>query len=89
MLEFGAIDFDDGTRAAEENFGGSLHNSRLARACRPEEEKISYRPPRGIQAGRKNLKQFDKCLNAFILAHNLLAQGLLKLNGLCAPNIRI
>jgi len=89
MLEFGAIDFDDGARAAEKNFSRSLHNSRLARARRPEEKKISYRPPRGIQAGRKDLKQFDKCLNALVLPHNLLAQSLLKLNGLCAPNIRI
>jgi hypothetical protein len=89
MLEFGAINLDHGAGTAKENFGRSLDNASLARARGPEKQKIADRPSRGIQAGGKNLEQFDERLDALILAHNLLAQSLLKLNGLCAPNIRI
>ena len=80
VLEFRAIDLDDGARAAKQDLRRRFHDARLARPSRPQEQQIAHRPPRRIQSRGKHLEQIDERLHALVLPDDLRAQRLLKLD---------
>src|ERR1700739_2753411 len=88
VLEFGAVDFDDGAWAAEENFGGGFDDAGLAGAGGAEEEQVADRPTGGVEPRGKDLEQLDERLNAVVLADDFRAQGILKFNGVRAADTR-
>src|SRR5229473_2203983 len=89
MLEFGAVDFDDGAGAAEENFGRGFDDAGLAGAGGAEEEQIADGAAGGVETGGENLEQLDERLDAVVLADDFRAQRVLKFNGVRAADTRI
>ena len=89
VLELGAVDFDDGAGAAEENFGGGFDNARFAGASGPEEEQVADGAAGGVESSGKDLEQLDERLNAVVLADDFRAQSVLKFNGVRAADTRI
>ncbi len=89
VLEFRAIDFDDGARAAKQNFRRRFHDARFAGARRPEEQQVANRTARGIQSGGEDLEELDERLHALVLPDDLGTQRLLKLDGFRAAYIWI
>src|ERR1700692_3073648 len=88
VLEFGAVDFDDGAGAAEENFCGGFDNAGLAGAGGPEEEQIADGAAGRVESSGENLEQLDESLNAVILADDFRTQSVLKFNGVRAADTR-
>ena len=89
VLEFGAIHLDHRARIAEQHFGRRFHDARLARARRPEEQKIPHRPSRRIQAGAKHLIQVHDGLHRFVLSDDLPPQPSLEIARLHAAQGRV
>src|SRR5579859_118580 len=89
VLEFGAVDLDDGAGAAKKNFSGGFDNTGLAGAGRPEEEQVADGTAGRIKSSGEDLEQLDERLNTVVLADNLRAQGILKFNGVRAADTRI
>src|SRR5579863_2719692 len=89
VLELGAVDLDDGARAAEENFGGGFDDARFAGAGGAEEEQVADGPAGRVESSGEDLEQFDERLNAVVLAYDLRAQGILEFNGVRAADTRI
>src|ERR1039458_8572843 len=63
--------------------------SRLARTGRPQKQQIAHRTARSIQPSQKHLIDFRDLLDRLILAHNLPAQGSLKVPSVVATAVRI
>src|SRR5260370_12489951 len=80
VLEFGAVDLDDGAGAAEENFSGGFDDAGLAGAGRAEEEQIADGAARGVESGSEDLEQLDERLNAICLAERFGAPPLFKIH---------
>src|SRR5271157_297506 len=89
VLEFGAVDLDDGAGAAEENFGGGFNDAGLAGAGGADKKQIADGAPGGVESSGEDLEQLDEGLNAVVLADDFRAQGILKLNGVPAAYIGI
>src|ERR1700746_2841096 len=89
VLELGAVNLDNGARAAEENFGGGFDDSGLAGAGGPGGEEMAAGAPGRVESSGEDLEQFDKRLNAVVLADDLRAQGILEFNGVRAADTRI
>ncbi len=89
MLELGAIDLDAGPRVAKQRLRHRLHHPRFAGAGRPQEQQIAHGTVRRIQASQKHLIDFRYLFDRLILAHNLPAQGSLKVTGVVAAAARI
>src|SRR5690242_8215112 len=78
VLEFGAVDLDDGAWAAEQNFGGGFDDAGLARAGGAEEEQVADRAAGRVESSGEDLEQLDERLNAVVLADDLRAQCVLE-----------
>jgi hypothetical protein len=89
VLEFGAVDFDDGAGAAEENLRGGFNDAGFAGAGGAEEEQIADGASGGVESSGEDLEQLDEGLNAVVLADDFRAQGILKFNGVRAADTRI
>src|ERR1700720_1134582 len=89
VLEFGAVDLDDGAGTAEENFGGGFDDAGLAGAGGAEEEQIADGAAGRVESSGEDLEQLDEGLNAVVLADDFRAQRVLKFNGVRAADTRI
>jgi hypothetical protein len=75
VLEFSAVNLDDGARITEERFRNGLYHARLAGAGWPKKEKISHRTPRSVQSREKHLVNFHHFFDGRVLANDFPAQS--------------
>src|SRR5579872_5472061 len=86
MLEFCAINLDDGARISKQNLRSRFHDPRLARASGSEEEQVPDGPPRRVQSRTEDLIQVHQRLHPFRLSDDLRAQRSLKIASICASD---
>ncbi len=89
VLEFGAIDFNDGAIGAGEGFGGGFDDPGLAGAGGAEEEEVADGAMRGAEAGEVHLVDIDNLGDGFILADNQLAEAAFERRGFAAGPVGI
>src|SRR5450432_173165 len=74
VLEFGAIDLDDGARVAHEALRRGFDEPGFAGTGRSQEEQVADRPSGSAHSRQVSLIDADDLLYRFILADNALAQ---------------
>src|SRR5262245_65241562 len=79
VLELGAIDLDHRIRVAEQNFGGGLDRTRLARAGRPKEEQRAQRFVRQSHLCEIDLVNLRERKHRVVLSDNAFEQFVLEL----------
>src|SRR5450755_4249 len=89
VLKLRAIHLDQRARVPKQDLRRRLHNARLTRTGRTQEQQVSHRAPRRVQAGAEHLVQIHQCLYALFLPHNLRAQRCLEFQRICAALIGI
>ena len=82
VLKFSAVDLDAGAGVAEQSFGHGFDHPGFARTGGPEEQKVSNRTARRIQARQKHLVDFDHFLDGLVLTDDSAAKGAFKLSGI-------
>jgi len=75
VLEFGAVNLDDGVRIAQQRLGGGLDDAGLARTGRTQEQQVGHGPPWRGQPGQVHLIDADDLANGFILSYDELPQA--------------
>ena len=78
VLEFRAVDFDDGAWVSKKYLCRSFHYARFAGAGGSKEEKIADRATRGVKASVEDLEEVHEGLHAFLLANDLGAKRLME-----------
>src|SRR5258708_38268255 len=78
VLEFGAVDFDDGTGAAEKNLCGGFNDAGFAGTGGAKEEQIADGASGGVESSGEELDQLDEGLDAAVMADDFSAHGVLK-----------
>src|SRR5258708_33056040 len=86
VLEFGAVDFDDGAGAAEKNLRGGFHDAGFAGAGGAEEVQIADGASGGGGSSGEDLEQLDGGLSTVVLADDFRAQGIVEFNGVRAAD---
>jgi hypothetical protein len=89
VLKLGAVDLNASAGIAEERLGQSLDDTRLARTRRSQEQKISNRTPRRVQAGQKHLIDLYDLFDRLVLSDDFAPYGAVKLPGVVASTIWI
>src|SRR5262245_61300086 len=84
MLKLGAIDLDHRVRVAEQDFGGGLDRTRLARASRSEEEQRAQRLIRQSHLCEIDLVNLRERKHGVVLSDNTFEQFTLELARLVA-----
>src|ERR1700722_4648449 len=89
MLELGAINLDAGACIAKQSLRHGFDDTCLTRSGWPQEQQVTHRTARRIQAGQKHLIDFDDLLDRCILPHNAAAQGSIEFSRIVAAAVRI
>ena len=89
VLEFRAIDFDAGACVAKHRFCHRLHDPGLPGASGSEEQEVSYRAPRRVQARQKHLVDLRHFLDGLVLTDDFAAHGTFKVSGIVAATGRV
>jgi hypothetical protein len=89
VLEFGAVDLDDGAIGAGEGFGGGFDDSGFAGSGGAQEQEIADRAMRGGEAGQVHLIDVDNLGDGFILADDQLAEAEFERRGFAAGPVWI
>src|ERR1700685_1896001 len=82
VLELGAIDLNASPRTAEQSLGHGFNHAGFSRSRGPQKKQISHRTSRRIQSRQEHLVNFHHLVERGILAHNLAAQGVVKISGI-------
>src|SRR5579872_468932 len=85
VLKFRAVDLYDRSLFAEQGLCRGLHDARLSRPGRSQEQQIPDGPSRRIQARAKHLKNRHYRLDGFVLPYNFGAKSRLEFLQLRAP----
>src|SRR5215831_8160957 len=74
VLKFRAIDLDQSSGTAEQNFSGCLDDSGLSGSRRSQEQQVRNRPARHVHARQIDLVHVHDAFHCPILSHNLPQQ---------------
>jgi len=84
VLKLRAVDFDDGPRVAEEDFGGRFNQACLAAAGGAQEEQICHRPAGCGKTRAKDLVNARQSPNGAFLPNHSLVKSRFKLPNFAA-----